>query len=66
MSKFVLMTIADNACMEDEHCHRLLDRLINEDKPDVGNINKIDAPPFLINTFLDEEPEEDNNIDNEW
>ena len=65
MSNFVLMTITDNACIEDEH-HRLLDRLIDEDEPDVGNVNEIDAPPFLINTFSDEEPEEDNNIDDEW
>ena len=60
-----LMTITDDACIEDEH-HRLLDRLIDEDELDVGNVDEIDAPPFLINAFLDEEPEEDNNIDDEW
>ena len=40
--------------------------LIDEDELDVGNVDKIDAPPFLINAFSDEEPEEDNNIDDEW
>jgi hypothetical protein len=53
-------------CIEDEH-HRLLDRLVDEDEPDVGNIDEIDAPPFLLITaFSDEEPEEDNDIDEGW
>lgn len=43
----------------------MLNSLIDEDKPDVGD-DGIDAPPMVITAFSDDEPEPDDNIDIEW